>query len=244
MASSENGDSSDAHPSPPPFWLPIAVAREPGTPPCSSLHSPARLRSPPADRIDDGRPRSLRRIDLTRHKLFNTTTPALPPPQAEATTQSSTYCLETATHAWTQVGEWTLPFVGKVEYVPELKLWFGICAGDMRLGALVDAWKEFEAPREWTELQVPQLVNLGSGRFCVARFFHAVNIMAFFGLDDSGVEEYFTVLTETDVVPCVHGGTCSDDVDGSSGKVELKMIRHNSRLHMSYCSDGTIKLVF
>jgi hypothetical protein len=37
-----------------------------------------------------------------------------------------TYCLDTVKHTWSKVGEWELPFQGNVEYVPELKLWFGI----------------------------------------------------------------------------------------------------------------------
>uniref|UniRef100_A0A0D3GUA6 Uncharacterized protein n=1 Tax=Oryza barthii TaxID=65489 RepID=A0A0D3GUA6_9ORYZ len=41
-----------------------------------------------------------------------------------------TYCLDTVKHTWIRVGDWTLPFTGKVEYVPELKLWFGICTSD------------------------------------------------------------------------------------------------------------------
>ncbi|CAN6247080.1 unnamed protein product [Urochloa humidicola] len=50
--------------------------------------------------------------------------------------RAGTYCQDTATHTWTMVGEWTLPFVGKVQYVPELELWFGFFAGKgMRLGA-------------------------------------------------------------------------------------------------------------
>ncbi|OEL34923.1 hypothetical protein BAE44_0004058 [Dichanthelium oligosanthes] len=189
---------------------------------------------------------------------------------------AGTYCLDTATHTWTQVGEWTLPFVGKVEYVPELKLWFGICAKDFQLGAvdlsamdmdmdsqapeLVGTWKELEAPQGWTEMLHPQLGNLGSGRFCVARFFHALNPLArlfhalnpmAFESDEPGEEYFFTVLTGADVVPCVHDGNsgsanaaCSNAVNGSNGKVELKMIRHNSRRRMSYGSDGTIRLVF
>ncbi|CAL5023832.1 unnamed protein product [Urochloa decumbens] len=172
--------------------------------------------------------------------------------------RAGTYCLDTATHAWTQVGEWTLPFIGKVQYVPELKLWFGVCGKDMRLGAadlsamavvgssqppkLVGAWKEFEAPEGWTEVRRPQIVSLGSGRFCVARFFRALDyLMALFDRYGEPGEEYYTVLTGTDVVPCV---TNSGSVSGSNGEVELRMIRHNSRCHVSYGSDFNIETVF
>ncbi|CAO2037273.1 unnamed protein product [Urochloa humidicola] len=167
--------------------------------------------------------------------------------------RAGTYCLDTATHAWTQVGEWTLPFVGKVQYVPELKLWFGACATkDTRLGAadlsamaavgsgqqpkLVGAWKEFEAPQGWMEVRLPQLGKLGSGRFCVARFFGALNyVMALFNPGGEPDEDYYTVLTGMDIVPCV--------INSGNGEVEL-MIRHNSRCHVSYGSDGNIDTVF
>jgi hypothetical protein len=36
-----------------------------------------------------------------------------------------TYAFDTARHAWRQLGQWALPFHGKAEYVPELKLWVG-----------------------------------------------------------------------------------------------------------------------
>ncbi|CAN6247075.1 unnamed protein product [Urochloa humidicola] len=174
--------------------------------------------------------------------------------------RAGTYCLDTATHAWTHVGEWTLPFAGKVQYVPELELWFGFCATkDMRLGAadlsamavvgsghgqpkFVGTWKEFEAPQGWTEVRPPQLVNLGSGRFCVARFFRALNyFMALFNPGREPDEKYYTVLTGTDVVPCVIN---SGNVNDSKGEMELRMIGHNSRCHVSYGSEGNIETVF
>ncbi|WVZ74918.1 hypothetical protein U9M48_023033, partial [Paspalum notatum var. saurae] len=147
---------------------------------------------------------------------------------------AGTYCLDTASHTWTQVGEWTLPFIAKVEYVPELKLWFGICAKDFQLGAadlstmgmdsppqLLGTWKEeLEAPQHWTEVQYPQLV------------LHRKDFQSFMELSDDSdysngaIEEDFTVLTGTDVVPCVHdctgtaNATCSN---GSKGKARLQI---------------------
>ncbi|KAK3125699.1 hypothetical protein QOZ80_7BG0608560 [Eleusine coracana subsp. coracana] len=92
-----------------------------------------------------------------------------------------TYCLETASYTWSKVGDWTLPFYGKVEYVPELKLWFGLSADGHQLAAadlsdldsqpqIVGAWKELNSPCEWKERRNAQLVNLGFGMFCIARF--------------------------------------------------------------------------
>jgi len=177
-----------------------------------------------------------------------------------------TYCLDTVTHTWSYVGDWVLPFIGKVEYVPELKLWFGICTEGRQLGAadlstmdsqpqIVGTWKELEAPGHWREAKPPQLVNLGSGRFCITRFFRAllnprssVNPKVFCVSGYDAVED-FTVLTGIDVVPCVHDAheTSSDTFSGgnvSKGKVELQMIKHNSRRHMSDGSDGNIEVVF
>ncbi|KAF8679279.1 hypothetical protein HU200_046060 [Digitaria exilis] len=76
-----------------------------------------------------------------------------------------TYCLDTASHTWSEVGKWMLPFGGKVEYVPELKLWFGLSAGAQQLAAadlsnmdcepqLVGPWKELEVELEHGRLRL------------------------------------------------------------------------------------------
>ncbi|BAT02925.1 Os07g0647750 [Oryza sativa Japonica Group] len=131
---------------------------------------------------------------------------------------------------------------------------------------LVGTWKELEAPQHWSEMRCPQLANLGSGRFCIARFFHtwttpmepnsfgydSIKVHSFSDFDsDSDSIEFeehsFTVLTGTDVVPCVHDGNGTGNgnyANGSNGKVELRMIKHNSKSHISYGIDGTIRLVF
>jgi hypothetical protein len=48
---------------------------------------------------------------------------------------AGSYFLDTASCTWSHEREWTLPFHGKVEYVPELKLWFGLSANDQSLAA-------------------------------------------------------------------------------------------------------------
>uniref|UniRef100_A0A0E0PKC8 Uncharacterized protein n=2 Tax=Oryza TaxID=4527 RepID=A0A0E0PKC8_ORYRU len=88
-----------------------------------------------------------------------------------------------ATHG-AKLAKWTLPFHGRIDYVPEFNLWFGLSAEARRLAAadlsamdsqpqLVGPWKELNLPEEWRECKDPQLVNLGSGRFCIARFFRS-----------------------------------------------------------------------
>jgi hypothetical protein len=151
-----------------------------------------------------------------------------------------TYFLDTARHTWDKVGDWTLPFLGKVEYVPELKLWFGLSADDQHLAAadlsttdsqpqLVHGWKEFQPPEEWFQLGDPQLVNLGSGRFCIARFFRN-------DFEDVDYAQDVSVFTGLEVLPCELNG---------DGKVKLEMIRHKSLCHTSIpgCRNS-IHLVF
>ncbi|CAN6168717.1 unnamed protein product [Urochloa humidicola] len=178
---------------------------------------------------------------------------------------AGTYCLDTARHTWSHEFKWTLPFHGKVEYVPELNLWFGLSAKDWHLAAadlssmdsqpqLVGAWKEFNPPEEWRVTQVPQLVNLGSGRFVIARFFHTWDVMDDFGYKI--IEDYFVVLTGVEVVPRGHDGNGCDNEDGNgsghsdssgnggNGKVELRMHTHKSRRRTSNGKDGIIKTLF
>jgi hypothetical protein len=175
---------------------------------------------------------------------------------------AGTYCLDTVKHTWRHVGEWTLPFQGKVEYVPELKLWFGLSAKTQVLAAadlstmdskqpeLVKTWKELSPCKDWWVSQDAQLVNLGSGRFCIARFFYTRirSLKSYHYVDD-----HFAVFTGVDVVPCAHdsngNGSGTDNnsgngyCNGSSGKFALELIKYKSRLPVSDDS-SVIKAVF
>jgi hypothetical protein len=157
-----------------------------------------------------------------------------------------TYFLDTAGHTWNKAGDWTLPFHGKVEYVPELKLWFGLSADVQHLIAAdlsttysqpqsVYSWKLFQPPEEWIERKDAQLVSLGSGRFCIARFF--THDFDFVEEDDSARD--CVVLTGLEVVPRVLDG------DGGNGKVKLEMIPHKSMRHTTLPAYGnSVDLVF
>ncbi|KAK3125702.1 hypothetical protein QOZ80_7BG0608620 [Eleusine coracana subsp. coracana] len=175
-----------------------------------------------------------------------------------------TYCLDTVSHTWSQVGKWTLPFSGKVEYIPELKLWFGLSANGQQVAAadlsslsnaardssameiqpeLLGSWMELTLPEGWKERKKAQLVNLGSGRFCISRFFRITTIS-----DSSEFLDYeFSVLTGVEMVPLVDNDTgnaiSSGSGDGSKGKIKLKMIPHKSRFH-SPVNEITIEEVF
>jgi hypothetical protein len=167
---------------------------------------------------------------------------------------AGTYCLDTAKakQTWTKVGNWTLPFDGKAEYVPELKLWSGIVSvgkEEWELGAaelssamvdmdsqpqLVGTWKELaeEQTQSWLELRRPQLVRLGSGRFFHHATMHPLGYF-FHSPPDELFEEYFTVLTGVDVVPrlLLHDHHTDSNAtytngNGSNGfKVQLEMIQ-------------------
>ncbi|RLN04474.1 hypothetical protein C2845_PM13G22030 [Panicum miliaceum] len=167
-------------------------------------------------------------------------------PQAHRGKGVGTYCLDTASHTWSEVGKWTLPFHGRVEYVPELKLWFGLSGEARHLAAadlssmdsepqLVGPWKEHCLPEEWKECKDSQLVNLGSGRFCITRFFHTRIHNCDFG------DESIAVFTGVEVVPHVRDFN-GDANKGGNGKVELQMTPHKSKCH-TY-NGSTIDAVF
>lgn len=154
---------------------------------------------------------------------------------------NATYCLDTARNTW-EVGNGNLPLYGKVVYVPELKLWFGfsteartmspLAAADLSTmdshsqPQLIGDWKEFDPPKGWLESHDPQLVNLGSGRFCIARFFRIVS------MDDGEIIDRIEVFTGVEVLPVGHDG------DGSGNtKLKLRMKKNKSLCHVS---NGTV----
>ncbi|XP_073368115.1 uncharacterized protein [Aegilops tauschii subsp. strangulata] len=94
-----------------------------------------------------------------------------------------TYCFDTSTHQWTNVGRWSLPFSGRALHVPELHgLWFGFLGEDQqKLGAVdlssldsapkvLHEWGGFAPPEDWS-LVYSEMVYLGAKRFCIAKTF-------------------------------------------------------------------------
>lgn len=102
-----------------------------------------------------------------------------------------TYCFDTASRTWSKAGDWALPFYGKVEYVPELDLWFGLSARDHCFSAsdlssamdgrrprLRNVWRDHEfmtrlsgnhSRRPKSSAWPPP-----SGKFCIATFFQTM----------------------------------------------------------------------
>ncbi|XBI89219.1 hypothetical protein VPH35_027074 [Triticum aestivum] len=139
-----------------------------------------------------------------------------------------TYTFNMVSHKWTRAGNWALPFSGKAEYVPKLKLWFALsppssphslCALDLPANAM-----DFESPphlrRSWDYLHLfdetpykSHLVNLGSGEFCVVSFFKTFSSKYV----QENVEDKTVVLTGVEVSWC----------NNSEGAV--RMIKHMSK---------------
>ncbi|CAN6198829.1 unnamed protein product [Urochloa humidicola] len=103
-----------------------------------------------------------------------------------------TYCFDTVDREWWEAGYWELPFFGGVEYIPELQLWLGfspkephhLCGtsdlSDMEqlvaMGqppAVSYVLEDLNTPKSWLALR-GKLINLGGGRFCVAKVFQEV----------------------------------------------------------------------
>lgn len=167
-------------------------------------------------------------------------------PSAAAVVDDTTICVssvesgacafDTVKGEWRQAGSWALPFHGAAEYVPELGLWFGLDAIDnpnhcLRAFDLSSSswppvvqqdWNYLDPlPEEWV-LRQRHLVNLGSGKFCIATSFENVERHAAAysvdSLDDDLVVNDLTVLTGVEVVR-------SDD--------GLQMINHKSKRYSS-----------
>lgn len=156
-----------------------------------------------------------------------------------------TYCFDTVrddhTHRlgwdyrdeWRHVGNWALPFYDKAEYVPEFKLWLGfspprpnhLCAVDL---ATMDhgqppivhhVWEDPDQPEEedWIPMHF-RILNLGSGKFCIAKIISA---------EATGMK--FSVLTGIEMV---------------RGKEDqsLRMFKHKSTRYM-FSTPDVIHLV-
>ncbi|XBI52727.1 hypothetical protein VPH35_035063 [Triticum aestivum] len=140
-----------------------------------------------------------------------------------------TYTFDMVNHKWSRAGSWALPFCGKAEYVPNLKLWValsppssphGLCALDLPANAM-----DFESPpellRAWDYLHLlddeapykRHLVNLGSGKFCVISFFKTLKTKYVV----ENIEDESAVFTGLEVCRC-------DDGEGA-----VWMIEHRSK---------------
>ena len=146
-------------------------------------------------------------------------------------TTTATYSFDTVTHEWNKVGDWVLPF--RAEYIPELRLWLGLLpdSGPYDLCTLDNlsttpgsppptmqhiGEEESELPENWSQL-VHDLVNLGSGKFCIANNF----ILNFGEVRRSWIP--VTVFTGVEVLP-VEGGICMLKHKSKSFRTEFEVV--------------------
>ncbi|CAL4958884.1 unnamed protein product [Urochloa decumbens] len=150
-----------------------------------------------------------------------------------STPDIGTYSFDTVAGKWSKAGKWLLPFRGRADYFPEYDSWLGftaksglLCSFNLSNAASVRAKRlvvrsvleEKEDMREGggCMLSDAYLVHLGSGKFCVAKFFR---------------KEYNLVTKECHVVPqleefVVFTGFVMDQ-DGPGGA--LRVTKHKSR---------------
>lgn len=123
-----------------------------------------------------------------------------------------------------------LPFQGRADYVPGLKLWLGLsaesdcqqlCAWDLstmdQAPKLEHAWTGLETPEDWSVTRF-NILDLGSGRFCIARVFRVGGEL----FDSTSIEDKFAALTAVEMVTVTDGGP----------EQGLRMVKHKSVQYM------------
>lgn len=172
------------------------------------------------------------------------------------------YCFDTASRVWSKAGDWALPFDGKVERDRDLGIWLGFVKHDSEEGGHSlfasgdlfncgvergsewkvyhrDGWRDLVAPWGWHSEKAPepQVVSLGSGKFCVTQFFETMGEPCSKCLHDEDADKSFAVFTGVEVVRC-HGGDVGDEQAGGDGRAitieptKLRVIIHKSKRYM------------
>ncbi|CAN6302174.1 unnamed protein product [Urochloa humidicola] len=135
-----------------------------------------------------------------------------------------TYRFDTVTQEWDKAGDWTLPFIGKTEHVPELGVWLGLSAqrphhlcaiSSLDPPTVRHVWSDIDMPESWWLLE-HALLSLGSGRFCTYKLFDVSRDING-DVDDDDAFDTAVVLTGVEVLRC-------DDESGG-----IKMIKHKSK---------------
>ncbi|CAN6352416.1 unnamed protein product [Urochloa humidicola] len=100
--------------------------------------------------------------------------------------EAASYYFDTVACQWSKAGDWVLPFRAKAEYIPEFGLWLGLsaqkpynlCSVDLSgvtIGSCdtqpLTQYVGQDVDLPWNcSLKNAALVNMGSGRFCTAKF--------------------------------------------------------------------------
>jgi hypothetical protein len=168
-------------------------------------------------------------------------------------TDIGTYCFDTVSRTWTLAGDWLMPFSGKAEYIPELKLWFGASDGNHQLPCAADlspilgghapkknqryVWGDPHLPRDWLPdlIDPANIVSLGSGRFCIINFFRDMEGCCTSCMDGLSASDGSPVVVFSGLEVLDGNGNDGDSCkeSSSSGKGNgnrLRMIKHKSRI--------------
>ena len=150
---------------------------------------------------------------------------------------AGTYFFDLESGAWRKAGDWSMPFRGRAQYVPEHNLWFGfsdkddqLCAVDLALTQPV-LQKVLEDPPlpEACSRMASHLLHLGSGKLCVQRLFQKTQQGSLLqSVPSDEKDEGFAVLAGVEVR--------RDDGIG-----DLQMIKHKS-MHYGFDENG-VKLL-
>uniref|UniRef100_A0A0E0MBN9 F-box associated domain-containing protein n=1 Tax=Oryza punctata TaxID=4537 RepID=A0A0E0MBN9_ORYPU len=185
--------------------------------------------------------------DITSYTVVDGSTIYISSSKSEAT--YATYAFDTVSREWRRLGSWTMPFVGKAEYVPELNLWFGLsarhpyslCAFDLLSNSdaanpptVQHTWVDLDIPRSWLPWNI-HLINLGCGKFCIAKMFRSIAADRGSGcssssdndtIDSDPIYTNFAVFTGLHMVR--GHGKGNDDQGG------VRMIKHKSMYYQSF----------
>ncbi|XP_044374414.1 uncharacterized protein [Triticum aestivum] len=150
---------------------------------------------------------------------------------------SGTHCFDTVSRTWSLAGDWQMPFYGKAEYVPELKLWLGLSAANPELPRAADlspvprghgpkrryVWGDPHLPKQWLPASYgsSSIISFGSGRFCITNFYDDMNNIVTDG-QGGPVGETIVVFTGLEVLS---GKKSGSDMGKGNG---LRMIKHKS----------------
>ncbi|TVU45640.1 hypothetical protein EJB05_05131, partial [Eragrostis curvula] len=126
---------------------------------------------------------------------------------------SPPFTRDTVSCEWKRAGDWVLPFTGRAEYIPHLELWLGfslrnpgyLCAASGLSDMLMDQQpmtSRIVWPDHAPKAARVDLLNMGLGRFAVAKVFKVVRNKGEPGLfsEPDAVEDEFVVLTGVEVM--------------------------------------------
>uniref|UniRef100_A0A0A9CCG1 Uncharacterized protein n=1 Tax=Arundo donax TaxID=35708 RepID=A0A0A9CCG1_ARUDO len=153
-----------------------------------------------------------------------------------------TYSFDTSTGTWSKAGKWVLPFRGRADYFPEYNLWLGfssksslLCSWDLSTAVKPSLHSSLEedmlkSKSEGCTLKYSHLVHMGSGKFCVAKFFERV----YYEPPPKGYRDYIWPQIERFAVFIGY----EMDLIGPGG--ELRMRKHKSRRYMTNTTHGWV----